>query len=69
MKKIFNTQRVITLNGISLTLSEVKSSYFTVEIIPHTLERTNLKYVKVGERVNLELDMMGKYLYNLTHRS
>ncbi len=68
-KKFLIPKGSITLNGISLTLSEVKSSYFTVEIIPHTLERTNLKYVKVGERVNLELDMMGKYLYNLTHRS
>lgn len=57
----------VTLNGVSLTLSEVKSSYFSVEIIPHTLAGTNLKYVKVGERVNLELDMIGKYLYSLAH--
>lgn len=56
-----------TLNGISLTLSEVKNSYFSVEIIPHTLETTNLKYLKIGERVNLELDMLGKYLYNLVN--
>jgi len=59
----------VALNGISLTLSEIKSSYFSVEIIPHTLEGTNLKYAKVGERVNLELDMIGKYVYNFVHRS
>lgn len=59
----------VTINGISLTLSEVKGSYFSVEIIPHTLEGTNLKYAKVGERVNLELDMIGKYVYNFVHRS
>lgn len=57
----------VTLNGISLTLSEVKSSYFSVEIIPHTLDGTNLKFLKIGERVNLELDLIGKYLYNLTY--
>ena len=57
----------VTLNGISLTISQVKSSYFSVEIIPHTLETTNLKYLKIGERVNLELDMLAKYLYNLIH--
>lgn len=57
----------VTLNGVSLTLSEVSGSYFSVEIIPHTLAGTNLKYLKVGERVNLELDMLGKYLYSLAH--
>ncbi len=57
----------VTLNGVSLTLSEVKSSYFSVEIIPHTLEGTNFRYLKVGERVNLELDMIGKYLYSLSN--
>ncbi len=66
-KKFLIHKGAVTLNGISLTLSEVKSSYFSVEIIPHTLENTNLKYVKIGERVNLELDMIGKYLYNFAH--
>ena len=55
----------VTLNGISLTLSEVRESFFSVEIIPHTLETTNLKFAKIGERMNLELDLIGKYLYNL----
>ncbi len=55
----------VTLNGVSLTLSEVRQSFFSVEVIPHTLTTTNLKYLKIGERVNLELDLIGKYLYNL----
>jgi riboflavin synthase len=55
----------VTLNGISLTLSEVRESFFSAAVIPHTLETTNLKYTKIGERVNLELDLIGKYLYNL----
>jgi riboflavin synthase len=54
----------VTLNGISLTLSAVKDSYFSVEVIPHTIASTNLRYLKIRERVNLELDLMGKYLYN-----
>lgn len=54
----------VTLNGVSLTLSEVGSSSFAVEVIPHTLDVTNLKYLKGGDRVNLELDLIGKYLYN-----
>ncbi|NIM14631.1 MAG: riboflavin synthase [Candidatus Aminicenantes bacterium] len=53
------------LNGISLTLTDVGDSFFSVEVIPHTLDTTNLQYVKVGERLNLELDLIGKYLYNL----
>jgi riboflavin synthase len=55
----------VTLNGVSLTLTEVKQTYFSVEVIPHTLDSTNYKYAKIGERVNIELDLMGKYLYNL----
>jgi riboflavin synthase len=55
----------VALNGISLTLSEVRESFFSVEVIPHTLETTNLKFAKIGERMNLELDLIGKYLYNL----
>lgn len=64
-KKFLVHKGSVTLNGVSLTLSQVKATYFAVEIIPHTLESTNLKYAKIGERINLELDLIGKYLYNL----
>lgn len=64
-KKFLIYKGSVTLNGISLTLSEVKNSYFSVEIIPHSLDTTNLKYLRIGERVNLELDMLAKYLHNL----
>jgi riboflavin synthase len=66
-KKFLIHKGSVTINGVSLTISELKSSYFSVEIIPHTLEATNLKYLKIGERVNLELDMLAKYLHNLIH--
>jgi riboflavin synthase len=55
----------VTVNGVSLTLTAVSDSSFSVEVIPHTLAATNLQYLKPGERVNLELDLLAKYLYNL----
>ncbi|MCJ7482128.1 MAG: riboflavin synthase [Thermodesulfovibrionales bacterium] len=54
----------VALNGVSLTVSEVGESWLAVEIIPQTLAATNLKLLRVGERVNIELDLIGKYLYN-----
>lgn len=52
----------IALNGISLTVFKVKKSSFRVAIIPYTWEHTNLHQLKEGEDVNLEFDMIGKYL-------
>lgn len=55
----------VALNGVSLTITEVKESFFSVVLIPHTLDSTNFKYLRMGERVNIELDLIGKYLYNI----
>lgn len=52
----------ITINGISLTLFNVGKQTFTVAIIPYTYEHTNLKNLKVGETVNVEFDIIGKYV-------
>ncbi len=52
----------ITINGISLTLFNVGKETFTVAIIPYTYEHTNLNALKVGETVNIEFDMIGKYV-------
>jgi riboflavin synthase len=52
----------ISLNGISLTIFDVRKRSFRVAIIPYTYEHTNLKYVKEGDAVNLEFDLLGKYL-------
>jgi len=64
-KKLIIHKGSITLNGVSLTVSEKGDSYFSVNIIPHTLSSTNLINLKKGERVNIELDMMAKYIYNM----
>jgi riboflavin synthase len=52
----------ICLDGISLTVFDVTKKRFTVAIIPYTFQHTNLQYVKEGDGVNLEFDLLGKYI-------
>jgi riboflavin synthase len=53
----------IALDGISLTVFDCKDSKFTVSIIPFTLEHTNLSARKIGDFINIECDMIGKYVF------
>jgi riboflavin synthase len=55
----------IAIDGISLTLAEVAGDVFAVWLIPHTLEVTNLRARRLGEGVNLEFDLLGKYVEKL----
>ena len=55
----------ITVNGISLTVVNSSANSFSVSIIPYTFEHTNLKNIKAGDSVNLEFDIVGKYLQKL----
>lgn len=55
----------ITIDGISLTLVQVSRERFTVSIIPHTLAQTVLQHKKPGDEVNLEADVLGKYIEKL----
>lgn len=52
----------ITVNGISLTVSKNQNNTFSAAIIPHTLENTNLKFLKTGDLVNIETDILGRYV-------
>lgn len=52
----------ITINGVSLTVSRVADTWFEVNLIPHTLNHTNLGGLKVGGKVNIEVDMLAKYV-------
>lgn len=54
----------IALDGISLTIARLTNNTFTVSIIPHTFENTTLHAKKIGDSVNIEVDMMAKYLEN-----
>lgn len=55
----------VAVDGISLTVASVEGSMFAVSVIPHTLEKTTLVDVAGGRRVNLEFDVIGKYLERL----
>lgn len=57
----------ITVNGVSLTVVNSKENKFSVAIIPYTLEHTVFKNFKVGTKVNLEFDVIGKYVARLTN--
>lgn len=52
----------VAINGISLTVSGLASDFFTVEIIPHTLKATTFNEKRAGDKVNVEFDMIGKYV-------
>ena len=52
----------ITINGTSLTTNEVNGDVFTINLIPHTLESTTLKHLAAGSRVNLEIDLIARYV-------
>ncbi len=55
----------IAVNGVSLTMAKVKNNSFAVSIIPHTMEVTTFKLLKPGMTVNLEFDVLGKYIERL----
>ena len=55
----------ITINGTSLTTNEVNGTDFTINLIPHTLENTTLRYLEAGSRVNLEIDLLARYCERL----
>jgi riboflavin synthase len=55
----------IAVDGVSLTVAEIDSESFTVSLIPETLQRTNLGKAKPGDRVNLEVDVLAKYVEKL----
>lgn len=54
-----------TVNGVSLTVVNSEKNKFSVAIIPYTYEHTNFKYLKVGSQINLEFDVLGKYIQKL----
>jgi riboflavin synthase len=62
-------QGSIAVNGISLTVASSGENAFSVAIIPYTWEHTNLRNLKVGDEVNLEFDIIGKYVAKLLQKS
>ena len=61
--KFLSDKCSIAIDGISLTVNDVSNKYFKVAIIPHTWENTSLKFNKVGDLVNTEIDMLARYVF------
>ena len=55
----------VTIDGVSLTVNEVGAGWFEINIIPHTMQETIIKEYKVGTIVNLEVDLIARYLERL----
>ena len=64
LRPYFIPEGSVALNGVSLTIARLSPSSFDVELIPITIKNSNLGNLKRGDAVNLECDMIGKYVYN-----
>ena len=67
LKKFLVQKASISINGVSLTISQINGIFFEINIIPHTLQLTNLKTLKTNNLVNVELDILGKYIYKYSN--
>ena len=64
LRPFFVPKGSVAIDGVSLTIASLGPASFEVELIPSTLAATNMGSLKSGARVNLECDMVGKYVYN-----
>ncbi len=62
ISKLIAFKGSITINGVSLTISDLMEESFKVDLIPHTLENTNLGKLKAADKVNIEVDLIARYL-------
>ena len=62
IKKFIAKKGSVSINGISLTVNQVKNNIIVLNIIPFTWLNTNLKGLKIGDRINLEVDMLARYV-------
>lgn len=69
LRPYFIPKGSVAVDGVSLTIASIQNNYLDIEIIPITLEDTNLSDLKIGSEVNLECDIIGKYVYNYTVKS
>lgn len=68
MKKYLIDEGSITIDGISLTIAELEDSTIGISIIPHTWNNTTLQYKNAEDRVNIETDVLAKYVERLTNK-
>ena len=65
LKSFLNYKSSVAINGVSLTIAKVFANIFLIVVIPHTLKLTNLKNIKINDIVNIEIDIIAKYIKNL----
>ncbi len=59
----------ITVDGVSLTVARIDNAVITIALIPHTLQSTTLDWIKIGDQVNIEVDLIGKYVESILLKS
>ena len=64
-RKLVIPKGSIAIDGISLTINEIKGNIISLNIIPHTIQSTNLQFRKQNDIVNIEFDILGKYVLNI----
>jgi riboflavin synthase len=64
LKPYFIPKGSVAVNGVSLTIAELKPASIEVELLPITMDKSNLGLLKGGDTVNIECDIIGKYVYN-----
>ena len=67
LNKFLAEKASISIDGVSLTISKVNKNFFEINVIPHTLKLTNLKNLKQNNLVNVELDILSKYIYKYSN--
>lgn len=65
MAKYIAEKGSICINGISLTINTVEGAVFSVNVVPHTLRETTLGFLEVGGKINLEVDLLARYMERL----
>lgn len=66
LKKYIATKGSICINGVSLTVNEIRDKQHCLTIIPHTLTNTTLSQLNVGDKVNIEIDLLARYIEQLS---
>ena len=67
LNKFLTEKASISINGVSLTISKIYKNFFEINVIPHTLKLTNLKDLQPNNLVNVELDILSKYIYKYSN--
>ena len=66
LSKFLFEKASIAINGVSLTISKVQNNSFEINVIPHSLKLTNLRYLKTNKNVNIEIDIFAKYILKIS---